>query len=69
MAWEDEFVLNGGNFNLILRKDLKKSYESCDYESVDDTSLSYLGYVPKTTRKNKNPDHVWVVAITCKKYK
>ena len=51
MTWEDEFVLNGENFNLGMDH-LKTSYERPDYESVDDNSLSSV------MSKKKNPGHV-----------
>ena len=63
MKWEDEYVLNGKNFNFILRRDRQKiPHERRDYESVDDNSLSLslsislslsLGLCTKRARKEE----------------
>ena len=54
MTCEDEFVLYGENFYFILGRDHQKiSYECCDYESVDDNSLSWLRLCQKKKKKKK----------------
>ena len=44
------------NFDFNLRRDHQKknSYERRDYESVDEKSLSYIGYVPKNHEQKNN---------------
>ena len=47
----DEFVTNCQNFDFKIRRDHQENpYVYCDYESVDEKSLSYAMY-RKTTRK------------------